>query len=296
MTSLRHTAARESSGSDTRGLGETYPYPLVEAPEQPQTSASAAKTSCRLLRLAACPRQPRTTRPHPIEQASSIHIARKQVAASYRATSARVKRKPPALRSGRKRNKILWRDHPLSSRGAAKPVCCIQRQRPRREYLMDTYAWFPSAGGPAGAPHVTPTAPRPIASTTHPPRTAATSPCHIPCRFLPLLPPITPNVKLPHHPVRLELGIRGKCDAAQKSKSGKNGNVDRSGQHCLSPSSFLREPSHPPFLRTGSPLSSPSSALSASSAVQFSPLSSVSLRILCGGSRLRAGARASPRI
>src|SRR5690348_5060344 len=51
-----------------------------------------------------------------------------------------------------------------------------------------------------------------------------------PCRFLPLLPPITPNVKssIPANP--LEFGIREEATPDTKSKSGKNGNVDHPSQ------------------------------------------------------------------
>jgi len=79
---------------------------------------------------------------------------------------------------------------------------------------------------------------------------AATSPC----RFLPLLPPIIQNVKLPIRVNWLECGLCSQSPAKTPSKNGKNGNVDWRGQHC------------PPHLQ---PLFS-SSASSASSAVQFS--------------------------
>jgi hypothetical protein len=48
--------------------------------------------------------------------------------------------------------------------------------------------------------------------------------------ILPLLPPITRNVKLPDRPNRLECGIRDRSALETKVKSGKNGNVDRAGQ------------------------------------------------------------------
>src|SRR5690242_21015741 len=52
------------------------------------------------------------------------------------------------------------------------------------------------------------------------------------CRFLPLLPPITRNVKLPTRATRLEFGIWADGTRDTPSKSGKNGNVDHASQHC----------------------------------------------------------------
>src|SRR5689334_21619782 len=54
------------------------------------------------------------------------------------------------------------------------------------------------------------------------------------CHFLPLLPPITRNVKLRETANRLELGIRAEDDVDHRVKSGKNGNVDQPTQHCHS--------------------------------------------------------------
>src|SRR5690349_20572414 len=50
--------------------------------------------------------------------------------------------------------------------------------------------------------------------------------------ILPPLPPITPNVKLPHRPNRLECGIRDGWAVEANAKSGKNGNVDSSSELC----------------------------------------------------------------
>jgi len=50
------------------------------------------------------------------------------------------------------------------------------------------------------------------------------------CRFLPLLPPITRNVKLPRAANGLEFGIRAEDAPDATSKSGKNGNVDHPSQ------------------------------------------------------------------
>src|SRR5579859_8100698 len=58
--------------------------------------------------------------------------------------------------------------------------------------------------------------------------------CHPHCRLLPLLPPITRNVKLPIPANRLEFSIRAQSVADHHAKSGKNGNVDPHSQ--LSPS------------------------------------------------------------
>src|SRR5690242_14806886 len=66
--------------------------------------------------------------------------------------------------------------------------------------------------------------------------------CHPPCRFLPLLPPITPNVKFLQAANRLEFGIREETILDTRPKSGKNGNVHQFSQHCrnsLSPRSPL---------------------------------------------------------
>ena len=52
------------------------------------------------------------------------------------------------------------------------------------------------------------------------------------CRILPLLPPITPNVKLPRAANPLEFEIRMRDDADHTMKSGKNGNVNHPSQHC----------------------------------------------------------------
>src|SRR5690348_13634638 len=62
---------------------------------------------------------------------------------------------------------------------------------------------------------------------------AATSPC----RFLPLLPPITRNVKYPIRRSQLEFSIRAESALARNVKSGKNGNVDLASQLCHRPSS-----------------------------------------------------------
>jgi hypothetical protein len=52
------------------------------------------------------------------------------------------------------------------------------------------------------------------------------------CRFLPLLPPITPHVKLSDRANRLELVGRADPARAPHVKSGKNGNGDHPSQHC----------------------------------------------------------------
>jgi hypothetical protein len=60
-------------------------------------------------------------------------------------------------------------------------------------------------------------------------------PCHpLPhrCRFLPLLPPITRNVKLLWTAKPLECGVREEDALDTRPKSGKNGNVDHPTQHC----------------------------------------------------------------
>ncbi len=61
----------------------------------------------------------------------------------------------------------------------------------------------------------------------HMPKTA-TSPCH----FLPLLPPITQNVKLSVPANPLGFSPRARSPRATPSKSGKNGNVHHPSQHC----------------------------------------------------------------
>jgi len=53
--------------------------------------------------------------------------------------------------------------------------------------------------------------------------------------ILPPLPPITPSVKFPRDANRLEFSIREERATDQKSKSGKNGNVDHPTQHCRQP-------------------------------------------------------------
>ena len=89
---------------------------------------------------------------------------------------------------------------------------------------------------------------------------------------LPLLPPITPNVKLSQAANRLECGVREEIAPDATSQSGKNGNVDHPSQLCRpappgmsatppftgrlrpipSPPAFLHNPPLPPFLRVGS--------------------------------------------
>src|SRR5689334_19328500 len=87
------------------------------------------------------------------------------------------------------------------------------------------------------------------------------------CRFLPLLPPITRNVKLPDRDTRLEFRLQAGSPLTKKAKSGKNGNVDHPSQLSPSFSMILR------CLRT--------------SVLVLAPLpSSVCLRVLCGRSRL----------
>src|SRR5690242_3447455 len=65
------------------------------------------------------------------------------------------------------------------------------------------------------------------------PRTpqAAMKVANIPCRSLPLLPPITQNVKLSHPANPLQLRLRAGSPSATKLKNGKNGNVHRASQH-----------------------------------------------------------------
>src|SRR5579859_2570115 len=91
----------------------------------------------------------------------------------------------------------------------------------------------------------------------------ATSPCH----FLPLLPPITRNVKLPIPANPLEFKLCPRSPSKTTSQSGKNGNVHHPSQHCHPVSSSLLShslrPLRPP--RFNSP--------------------SVSLRVLYGRSR-----------
>jgi hypothetical protein len=53
-----------------------------------------------------------------------------------------------------------------------------------------------------------------------------------PCHFLPLLPTITPNVKLPNRATRLEFSLSARSPLVEKLKSGKNGNVDHPSQLC----------------------------------------------------------------
>src|SRR5690348_8992868 len=92
---------------------------------------------------------------------------------------------------------------------------------------------------------------------------------HFDCHILPLLPPITPNGKLPIPATRLEFGILPRSPSNTTSKSGKNGNVHHPSQ--LSPP--------PPPPHSLSSVSHPSlSATSASSAVQ-SLLSFLCLRV-----------------
>src|SRR5579859_7778346 len=75
---------------------------------------------------------------------------------------------------------------------------------------------------------------------------------NIPCRFLPLLPPITRNVTLPHPANRLQFGIRAGSPSATKLKNGKNGNVHHAGQHCHPPpTSCALAPPFPPGQRPG---------------------------------------------
>ena len=50
--------------------------------------------------------------------------------------------------------------------------------------------------------------------------------------FLPPLPPITRNVKLPDRANRLEFGMREEDVPGTQVKSGKNGNVDHPSQLC----------------------------------------------------------------
>jgi hypothetical protein len=66
----------------------------------------------------------------------------------------------------------------------------------------------------------------------HPPAHPANKVATLPCRFLPLLPPITPIVKLPIPAAWLEFGVRADPAHGSILKNGKNGNVDRGTQHC----------------------------------------------------------------
>ena len=50
--------------------------------------------------------------------------------------------------------------------------------------------------------------------------------------IVPLLPPITPNVKLPRPAIWLEFSVREETAPDISSKSGKNGNVHLRSQHC----------------------------------------------------------------
>src|SRR5690348_1885525 len=114
-------------------------------------------------------------------------------------------------------------------------------------------------------------APHTHAHVTIPLPKVASPPCHIlplHCQILPLLPPITRNVKLPDRATRLELSIRAGSPFTKNVKSGKNGNVDHPSQLSPSPSVILR------CLR--------SSMLTLLSLLS----SSVCLRVLCGRSRL----------
>src|SRR5690348_16815294 len=111
-------------------------------------------------------------------------------------------------------------------------------------------------------------APHTHAHVTIPLPKVASPPCHIlplHCQILPLLPPITRNVKLPDRGTRLELSIRAGSPFTKNVKSGKNGNVDHPSQLSPSPSvilrclrvrsrlsSLLRVPPSPPFLCVGS--------------------------------------------
>jgi len=140
---------------------------------------------------------------------------------------------------------------------------------------MRVYVQLPSTSSHAGAPHATSVAFHLTAVPTYLPHTAATSPCRfcrppchpLPdrCRFLPLLPPVTRNVKLPNRPTRLELPLCANPRLAHNLKNGKNGNVHCTGQlsiHILSHLSssiapsflLLRKPPAPPFLRVRSRL------------------------------------------
>jgi len=119
------------------------------------------------------------------------------------------------------------------------------------------------------------------------------------CHILPLLPPITPNVKLPARATRLKFGIPLRPPSNITSKSGKNGNVDHSSQ--------LSSPLPPPrslssvnllILRSSvlvlvlsplCPLRPPRFNLLSSP-----PLTSVILRVLCGRSRPFPCGQASP--
>src|SRR5690348_12158615 len=78
----------------------------------------------------------------------------------------------------------------------------------------------------------------------------ATSPCH----FLPLLPPIIPNIKLPAPANPLQFSLRPRSAFITQSKSGKNGNVDWRGQHChLEPASLNPRPAWPDVAAAGHP-------------------------------------------
>src|SRR5690348_11781383 len=107
--------------------------------------------------------------------------------------------------------------------------------------------------------------------------------CHPPCGFLPLLPPITPNVKFLQAANRLEFGIRGETARDHTMKCGKNGNVHHSSQHCRAP--------HAPFpTRTArcSRACMPLLPLSLSSPSLLRPLSELCvLCVLCGSIFLR---------
>ena len=92
-----------------------------------------------------------------------------------------------------------------------------------------------------------------------------------PCRFLPLLPPITQNVKLPIPTNALQFGCRARSTDGSKLKNGKNGNVNLGTQLSRSPAPvhLPPPPSTSSFPRVCSRSSPPSS-------------SSVPLRVLCG--------------
>jgi hypothetical protein len=123
---------------------------------------------------------------------------------------------------------------------------------------MSTCVLFPSTGRHTGAPRATSAAPHPLTAPTCSAHTAATSPCRfcrrpchpLPhrCQIVPLLPPITPHVKLPNRPTRLEFPPRADPRLAHNLKSGKNGNVDHPSQLSLSALSLFSpfSPSVPP--------------------------------------------------
>ena len=59
--------------------------------------------------------------------------------------------------------------------------------------------------------------------------------CHFFAAIVPLLPPITRNVKFARGANRLEFGTHEENVSETKSKSGKNGNVDHPSQLCRPP-------------------------------------------------------------